>query len=179
MRDNTYILPTPGTFNNANKLLRLSILTSKTRETSFQVLNRTVWTNNKAFKSRIRLNPNCERCWHAETIKHLLCDCMHYSQLLRICLGEVITIYLKYQCSRLRTRVEYGQLNIIYNFPHPSLVLLQDKLTQNTFLVLTQTSSINESTYHRLQTKWQTHKVVWLIWIPPFRYSYPIFDTLG
>ncbi len=32
-------------------------LTSKTRETSFQVLNRIVWVNNKAFKSRMRRIP--------------------------------------------------------------------------------------------------------------------------
>jgi hypothetical protein len=66
---------------------------SKTRETAFQGLNRTVWTNNKVYKSRIRADPNCERCSEVETTEHLLCKCMHYSQLIWIHLGEVITKY--------------------------------------------------------------------------------------
>ncbi len=49
-RDNVYIRPTIHTFNNAYQLLRLLSLTSKTKETAFQILNRTIWTNNKAFK---------------------------------------------------------------------------------------------------------------------------------
>ncbi len=53
----------------------------KTRETAFQVLNRTVSTNNKAFKSQMRPDPDCARY-------HLLCECTgtHYSQLLWTCL---------------------------------------------------------------------------------------------
>jgi hypothetical protein len=38
-----------------------------------------VWTNNKAFKSRRKSDPNCERCGDAGTMEHLLCECMHYS----------------------------------------------------------------------------------------------------
>jgi hypothetical protein len=34
--------------------------TSKTREMTFQVLNRTVRTKNKAYKSQMRLDPNCD-----------------------------------------------------------------------------------------------------------------------
>ncbi len=41
---------TPHSFNNAYQLLKLPTLTSKTGETAFQEVNRTVWTNNKAFK---------------------------------------------------------------------------------------------------------------------------------
>jgi hypothetical protein len=52
-RDNILIRPTVHTFNNAYQLLRLPTFTSKTRETAFQIINRTIWTNNKAFKSRM------------------------------------------------------------------------------------------------------------------------------
>jgi hypothetical protein len=36
-------------------------------------------------------------------------------------------------------KVEYSQLNIIFNVPHPSLILhVPDKLSRNTLLILTQ-----------------------------------------
>jgi hypothetical protein len=49
-RDNVHVRPTVPTFNNAYQILRLPLLPSKTRETAFKILNRTIWTNNKAFK---------------------------------------------------------------------------------------------------------------------------------
>jgi hypothetical protein len=139
VRDNIQIRPTIQIFNNAFHLLRLPSLTSKTRETAFQILNRTVWTNNKAFKSRMRGNPNCERCGHPETMEHMLCECLYYAQLLWIKLGEIITKYLNSVSTDYVPRIEYSQLNIIFNVPHPSLILhVPDKLSRNTLLILTQ-----------------------------------------
>jgi hypothetical protein len=46
-RNNIHIINTPLTFHDAYQLLRLPPLTSKSRETAFQVLNRTVWTKIK------------------------------------------------------------------------------------------------------------------------------------
>jgi hypothetical protein len=138
-RDDIHIRPTLQTFNNAFHLLRLPSLTSKTRETAFQILNRTVWTNNKAFKSRMRDNPNCERCGLPETMEHMLCECLYYAQLLWIRLGEVITKYLNTVSIDYVPKVEYSQLNIIFNVPHPSLIIhISDKLSRNTLLILTQ-----------------------------------------
>jgi hypothetical protein len=79
IQNDIHICPTIPTFNNAYQLIRLPSITSKTRETAFKVLNRIIWTNNKAFKSRMRNDPNCKRCGCTETIKHLLCKCLHYS----------------------------------------------------------------------------------------------------
>ncbi len=136
--DNVHIHPTVPTFNNAYQLLRLPLLTSKTRETAFQVLNRTIWTNNKAFKSKMRDDPNCERCGLTETMEHALCECLHYAQLLWIRLGEVITKYLNSVSRDYVPKVEYTQLNIIYNVPHPSILIqVHDKLSRNTLLALT------------------------------------------
>jgi hypothetical protein len=138
-RDNIHIRPTVHTFNNAYQLLRLPLLPSKTRETAFQVLNRTIWTNNKAFKSKMRNDPNCERCGLTETMEHALCECLHYAQPLWIRLGEVITRYLNSTSREYVPRVEYTQLNIIYNVPHPSILIhIHDKLSRNTLLVLMQ-----------------------------------------
>ncbi len=91
-RDNIHIRPSIRTFQYAYQVLRLPTLTSKTCETAFQILNRTVWMNNKAFKYRMRPDPNCDRRWEVETMEHLLCECMHYSQLLWDRLGEVIRV---------------------------------------------------------------------------------------
>jgi hypothetical protein len=139
IRDNIQIRPTTQIFNNAFHLLRLPSLTSKTRETAFQILNRTTWTNNKAFKSRMRDNPNCERCGNPETMEHMVCECLHYAQPLWIKLGQVITKYLNLISIDHVPRVEYSQLNIIFNVPHPSLILhIPDKLSRNALLILTQ-----------------------------------------
>ncbi len=138
-RDNVHIRPSVPTFNNAYQLLRLPLLTSKTRETAFQVLNRTIWTNNKAFKSKMREDPNCERCGLTETMEHALCECLHYAQLLWIRLGEIITKYLNSVSRDYVPKVEYSQLNIIYNVPHPSLLIhVRDRLSRKTLLTLTQ-----------------------------------------
>jgi hypothetical protein len=139
IRDNIHIRPTIHTFNDAYQLLRLPLLTSKTREIAFQVLNRTIWTNNKAFKSRMRNDPNCERCDQIETMEHTLCECLHYAQPLWTRLGKIFTTYLNSVSEEHVPRVEYTQLNIIYNVPHPSILLhVNDKLSRNTLLVLTQ-----------------------------------------
>ncbi len=136
--DNVHIRPTIPTFNNAYQLLCLPSLTSKTQETALQVLNRTIWTNNKHI-SKMRNDPDCERCGCIETMEHVLCECLHYSELIWIWLGEVITKYLNLISSQLVPRVEYSQLNVIYNVPHPSLLLhIRDKLSRNALLILMQ-----------------------------------------
>jgi hypothetical protein len=59
------------------KLLYHPVLTSsKTKETIFQILNKTIWTNNMAFKSGIRQDPNCDRCRNTESNEHLLYECI-------------------------------------------------------------------------------------------------------
>jgi hypothetical protein len=87
----------------------------------------------------MRDNPNCERCGLIETMEHTLCECLHYAQLLWIKLGDVITKYLNSISTEYVPKVEYSQLNIIYNVPHPSLIIhIPDKLSRNVLLILTQ-----------------------------------------
>jgi hypothetical protein len=63
----------------------------------------------------MRLDPNCERCEDVETMEHLLCECMHYSQLIWIRLGEIIIKYLNSQ--EFIPRVELSQLTLILHVP--------------------------------------------------------------
>jgi hypothetical protein len=57
------VLPQKDTFLNAYKVLSLSLLPSKTKETTFQALSRTVWTQNKAFKSGIASDVMKQKPW--------------------------------------------------------------------------------------------------------------------
>ncbi len=84
------------------------------------VLNR---TNNKAYKSCKRLDPNCKHSRLVETIEHLFCECELYSNLLGNRLGNVLMQYVKIAVKDLVQRVELGQINIMFNIPHPSIML--------------------------------------------------------
>ncbi len=87
----------------------------------------------------MRNDPNCERCGITETMEHALCECLHYAQLLWIRLGEIVTKYLNSISLEYVPKVEYTQLNIIYNVPHPSILIhIRDKLSRNTLLILVQ-----------------------------------------
>jgi hypothetical protein len=72
-------------------------------------------------------------------MEHMLCECLHYAQLLWIKLGEIITKYLNTVSAAYVPKVKYSQLNVIFNVPHPSLIIhIPDKLSHNTLLTLTQ-----------------------------------------
>ncbi len=139
IRDDLAVRPSQRDFTNAYSILRLPTITSKTRETAFQILNRTIWTNNKAFKSRLRPDPYCERCKKVETMEHLLCECEYYSEPLWNKLAEGLTMLLNDISTDRVPRIELGQTNIIFNIPHPSIILhLHDKSSRNAILLLVQ-----------------------------------------
>jgi hypothetical protein len=139
IRDGLAVRPSQRDFTNAYNILRLPTITSKTRETAFQILNRTIWTNNKAFKSKLRPNPQCERCKKVETMEHLLCECEYYSEPLWSKLAVGLTMLLNDISTDDVPRIELGQTNIIFNIPHPSLLLhIHDKLSRNAILLLIQ-----------------------------------------
>ena len=72
-------VPALDDFINAYKVLDNHILSSKTKENAFQTLNRTLWTRNKAHKSRMQADSLCPYCQLPETMEHLLADCDAYS----------------------------------------------------------------------------------------------------
>jgi hypothetical protein len=126
-------------FNNAYHVLRLPALTLKTHETAFQMLNRTIRTNNKAYTSRMRPDPNCDRCGKTKTMEHLLCACENYSEPLWNKLADSWTRLFNASSLEAVPRVELGQTNVIYNIPHPSLLLhVHDQASRNALLLLIQ-----------------------------------------
>ncbi len=69
----------------------MNSLPSKTKETAFQILNRTTSTYNKAYKSGKRDYPNCNHRSQPETIEPLLHNCEEYSLQLWTELGHSLT----------------------------------------------------------------------------------------
>jgi len=123
----------------AYKVLNLPTIPSKTKEVAFQTLNRTIWTNNKAFKSDIINNPACLLCGEVETMEHLLYNCPHssitaweeYSGIVT----EITTLILGQQVARMN----YTPNEIIYNIPHPTILLrIEDAPTRELSILLTQ-----------------------------------------
>jgi hypothetical protein len=97
-------------------------------------LNRTTWTNNKAFKSGKRDNPNCDYCGQPETIEHLLHNCEEYSAELWIELGHSLTAALTTHSGNEILTIPFSPLEIIYNKIHPSIKL---HLTEKSIQLMT------------------------------------------
>ncbi len=98
------MLPQRATFMNAYKILHMSLLPSKTKETVFQILNRTIWTQNKAFKSGRATDAKCFRCEEVETMEHLLYCCEHYSAKIWDLTGKSLTLALSHHSGNTSQR---------------------------------------------------------------------------
>ncbi|OBQ34618.1 MAG: hypothetical protein AN484_26585, partial [Aphanizomenon flos-aquae WA102] len=126
-RDGVYY-PETQTFNDAYRVLDIPAMPSKTKEVAFQILNRTIWTNNKAFKSGRADSPSCQYCEEVETMEHLLYDCEHYSQLIWQETSTLFTRAIATHTGDQVARINLTPLEIVFNKPHPSILL---KLTTN------------------------------------------------
>jgi hypothetical protein len=132
-------LPQRATFVNAYKVLHLSLLPSKTKETVFQILNRTIWTQNKAFKSGRATDARCYRCEEIETMEHLLYCCEHYSAKIWDLAGKSLTLALSHYSGEYIPAVVLTPLEIIFNKPHPSILLhIPDATTRKVLILLLQ-----------------------------------------
>jgi hypothetical protein len=72
-------------------------------------------------------------------MEHLLCECEYYSEPLWSKLAESLTMLFNDISPDRVSRVELGQANIIFNIPHPSLLLhVHDRTSKNAILLLIQ-----------------------------------------
>jgi hypothetical protein len=127
LRDNVYV-PDEPTFVNAYRLVDCSYLSTKTREVAFQILNRTIWTNNKAFKSGLAESAQCERCTTVETMEHILYGCPHYSVKVWEEVGKLFTTTVMRRKNTEVARIHLTPREIVFNAEHPSIKLfLKDK----------------------------------------------------
>jgi len=137
-RDGVYV-PDKATFIDGYKVCKLPGLLSKTKEVAFDILNRTVWTNNKAHKTGTRDNPDCQLCGDIETMEHLIYSCPHYAEPLWHELSESLTTLFEHTSGSPVARVHITPKEIICNKPHPSVVLyLHDEAARCTILQLMQ-----------------------------------------
>ncbi len=137
-RDGVYI-PERQTFVDSFRVLSLPYLSSKTKEVAFQILNRTVWTNNKSFKSGLSASPQCHRCEEVETMEHLIYLCPSYAEKLWAEFGLALTQTITQFTNEYTARIELSPKEIIYNKPHPAILLrISDKLVRCSILVIIQ-----------------------------------------
>jgi hypothetical protein len=72
-------------------------------------------------------------------MEHLLCECENYSEPLWSKLAESFTQLFNDISHEAVPRVDLGQANVIYNIPHPSLLLhVHDQATRIALLLLIQ-----------------------------------------
>jgi hypothetical protein len=132
-------VPEKQTFKDAFGVLSLPFMSSKTKETAFQILNRTIWTNNKAFKSGMHPSPLCFRCDEAETMEHLLYLCPNYAEKVWLEAGHLLTRAVTQFTNEYTARIDLTPKEIVYNKPHPAILLrITDPLVRHCILVLIQ-----------------------------------------
>ena len=120
IRDNVYV-PDRATFHAAFKVLDLPWIPSKTKQTAFEILNRTIWTNNKGFKSKKIDDPSCNRCEETETMEHLLHGCEHYSAPLWAEFSAALTSCTQNHVGHDIPQIALTPREIIFNAMHPTL----------------------------------------------------------
>ncbi len=132
-------LPQRVTFLNAYKVLHMPLLPSKTKETVFQILNRTIWTQNKAFKSGQAPDALCYRCEEVETMEHLLYSCEHYSAKIWDLAGKLLTLAISHHSGEYIPALVLTPLEIVFNKPRPSILLhIPDSTTRKILILLLQ-----------------------------------------
>ena len=147
IRDQVYH-PDTDTFHNSFKILEMPMLPSKTKETVLEILNRTIWTNNKSFKSGKNPTPNCDRCNEIETMEHLLHDCNNYSSPLWEEFSTVLTATIQLVLGQPIAQIHLTPREIIFNALHPSILLyIKSDLTRKVIILLIQ--EIKRSIIHK------------------------------
>jgi len=115
-------VPSNEEFNSAFLVIKHKYLPLKTKDNSFQTLNRTIWTNNKAFKSRQREDDQFRFCGDTETMEHMYYFCQHYSKLQWELFVSAVSVVVK------KVNVYITYRNIIFNTPIKNLYhYLKDK----------------------------------------------------
>jgi hypothetical protein len=132
-------LPQRITFLNAYKVLHMSLLPSKTKETVFQILNRTIWTQNKAFESgrapdASATNVKKSKLWNT-CFTALSTTRPKFGNLA----GKSLTLALSHHSEEYIPAVVLTPLEIVFNKPHPSILLhIPDATTRKVLILLLQ-----------------------------------------
>jgi hypothetical protein len=129
----------------------MPLLPSKTKESIFQILNRTIWTHNKAFKSGRAPDALCYRCEEVETMEHLLYNCEHYSAKIWDLVGKSLTLAISHHSGDYIPALVLTPLEIVFNKPHPSILLHIPDATTRKVLILFLQEIKRDIVYRRAQ----------------------------
>jgi len=112
--------PSKEEFNTAFLMIKHKYLPLKTKDNSLQTLNRTIWTNNKAFKSGQREDDQCRFCGETETMEHMYYLCQHYSNLQWELFASAVSVVVK-KVNPGASNIYITFRNIIFNTPIKNL----------------------------------------------------------
>ncbi len=111
IRDNIMV-PDIETFKAGYKVLHSSLLPSKTKEITFQILNRTLWSTNKAHKAGEADTSHCAYCGQTETTEHMILNCDNYAYPQWEELQHILSDYLtQVHNNMVKTQIEVGERN--------------------------------------------------------------------
>jgi hypothetical protein len=84
-------------------------------------------------------NPRCFWCEVVETMEHILYGCDHYSAKVWALLGRVMTLAISQHTGDYVTNLVLTPPEIIFNKPHPSILLhIIDATTRKVLILLPQ-----------------------------------------
>jgi len=130
------MVPDSNTFISAYGILHNPIVPLKTKEISFQILNRTLWTNNKAHKSNMSDSNLCRFCDEIETTEHAILQCENYASLQWEMLGQILTEYIR-QKNVEAPHMQLTYHTVIYNKEMPNLrIYIKDKNIRKIVMLL-------------------------------------------
>ena len=118
IRDGTDVVDIEN-FKQAYLVTKNRHLANKTKENSIQTLNRTIWTNNKAITSGMRINPDCQYCGEVETMEHMYYGCENFVEKQWLDLSGYLTTLarVKYKTQLL---IFLTFKSIIFNWEAPN-----------------------------------------------------------
>jgi len=113
-------VPSRDEFKSAFFMVKHKYLPLKTKDNSLQTLNRTIWTNNKAFKSGLRENDQCRFCGETENMEHMYYLCQNYSNPQWELFASAVTAVVK-KANPGASNIYITFRNIIFNTPIKNL----------------------------------------------------------
>ncbi len=114
-------------------------------------MNRTIWTQNKAYKSGCAPDALCYRCEEVETMEHLLHSCEHYLAKIRDLAGKSMTLVISHHSGDYVPAMVLTPLEIVFNKPHPSILLHVKDATTRKVLILFLQEIKRDIIYRRAQ----------------------------
>jgi len=109
-------VPSREEFKSAFFMIKHKYLPLKTKDNSLQTLNRTIWTNNKAYKSGLRENDQCRFCGETESMEHMYYLCQNYSNLQWELFASAVTVVVK-KVNPSASNIYITFRNIVFNTP--------------------------------------------------------------